>query len=195
MMCGETIQQKVLEISKTGKPPRILPCTLAVAHLKMRLEQGQIPGWKEADFDPVMFYDNVHPGDPGKYLLAMVWLAAFYGESPVGKVPPVLANISAEQAAALQRLAWDVVKNYPGCGLYEEGTAPCAKPEIVSDGKMVTLKSSTPEAWFRYTLDGTAPARTRGYIYCGAITAAPGVHVKAVAYKSGMADSEVGVQP
>lgn len=195
MQCGEVIQQKLLETTKSGKAPRILPCTLAVAHFKLRLEQQQIPGWSANDFDPAMFYDNVHPGDSGRYLLSMVWLAAFYGESPVGKVPPVLANISAEQAAALQRLAWDVVRNYPGCGLYEEGKVPCAKPEIVSDGKMIALKSSTPEAWFRYTLDGTAPARTHGYIYCGPIAASAGVHVKALAYKSGMADSEVTERP
>jgi hypothetical protein len=138
-----------------------------------------------------MFYDNVHPGEPGRYLLCMIWFASFYGESPVGKIPPVNASITAEQAGALQRLAWDVVKNYSDCGLYEEGTTPCGKPEFVSDGKTITLKSATPGAWFRYTFDGTTPTRTRGYVYCGVVSVQPGMTLKAVAYKSGMADSLV----
>ena len=65
---------------------------------------------------------------------------------------------------------------------------------LSSDGKIITLKSSTQGAWFRYTLDGTEPTRTRGYVYCGAISVQPGIQVKAIAYKSGMADSEVAAQ-
>jgi hypothetical protein len=193
-MCNETIQRKVCELYKGGKRPRILPCTLAVARLKNQLEQGLIPGFSARDFDPIMFYDNVHPGDPGRYLLCLTWFAAFYGESPVGKIPPVGMDISAAQADALQRLAWDVVQNYPDCGLYKEGTQPCAKPEFASDGTIVTLKSATPDAWFRYTLDGSAPTRTHGLVYCGHITMPSGASLKAIAYKSGMADSEVAVK-
>jgi hypothetical protein len=45
-----------------------------------------------------------------------------------------------------------VVKNYPDCGLYEEGTMPVAAPEFVPDegpvGKTqaLTLTSKTPGA-------------------------------------------------
>jgi hypothetical protein len=117
------------------------------------------------------------------------WYAALYRESPEGKLLPIGTNLTAEQACVLQRLAWDVIQNYPDCGLYEKGTEPCGKPEIASDGKIVTFKSATPGAWFRYTLDGTEPTRTNGYVYCGEISVQPGIAVKAVAYKSGMADS------
>jgi hypothetical protein len=89
-----------------------------------------------------------------------------------------------------------VVRNYPDCGLYEEGTTPVGAPEFtpgVTSGDVVpvTLSSATPGAWFRYTLDGTTPARERGYVYCGVISARPGMTLKAVAYRSGMADSPV----
>ena len=55
----------------------------------------------------------------------------------------------------------------------------------------MTLTSETPGAWFRYTLDGTPPTRTRGYVYCGVINVPAGTTLKAIAYKSGMADSAV----
>jgi hypothetical protein len=71
---------------------------------------------------------------------------------------------------------------------------PCAKPEFAIDGKVITLSSATPGAWFRYTLDGTVPTRTRGYVYCGAISVQPGIQLKAIAYKSGMADSVAATQ-
>jgi hypothetical protein len=190
----ETIEQKVWAADKQGKRARILPCTLAVGQLERLLGEGKIPGLTARDFDPMMYYDNVHPGDYGRYLLCLVWYAAFYGESPIGKIPPVNMNITPAQADALQHLAWDVVKNYPDCGLYEAGTQPCAKPGFASNGKIITLKSATPGAWFRYTLDGTTPTRTHGFVYCGAITSQPGIKLQAVAYKSGMADSEVSAQ-
>ena len=97
----------------------------------------------------------------------------------------------------MQHLAWEVIKNYPDCGLYEEGRTPAGKPEFapasatIKEVTPLTLSSSTPGAWFRYTLDGTAPTRTNGYVYCGAISVRPGMAVKALAYRSGSADSQV----
>ena len=80
---------------------------------------------------------------------------------------------------------------HPDCGLYQEGKEPCAKPELTQQGTQITLHSATSGSWFRYTLDGTEPTRTRGYVYCGVITNQPGIQVKAIAFKSGMADSAV----
>jgi hypothetical protein len=145
----------------------------------------------------LLFRDQVHPNANGGYLVNMTWFAAFYGESPVGRVLPVLTTLTAEQAALMQRLAWDVVKHYPDCGLYEPGTTPASAPEFspaptsIADVTPVTLASNTPGAWFRYTLDGTTPSRERGYVYCGVVSVRPGMTLKAVAYKSGMADSPV----
>jgi hypothetical protein len=175
----------------------VLPSVLAAGWLKPYLEQGKIPGLDGAAFDPMMFGDSVHPGPEGAYLIDLTWFAAFYRESPEGKVLPIGTNLNVRQAAALQKLAWDVVKNYPDCGLYEEGTEPAGRPSIATaapaaDGIVpVTLTSATPGAWFRYTLDGTEPTRTRGYVYCGKISVRPGMTLKAVAYKSGLADSAV----
>ena len=95
----------------------------------------------------------------------------------------------------MQKLAWDIVKNYPDCGLYEEGKEPVSAPEFVpgesAKSRTVTLTSKTPGAWFRYTLDGTEPTRTRGYVYCGVVSVPADATLKAIAFKSGMADSTV----
>ena len=193
---AEDVKTKVLETYPEGKKPRVLPTAIAVAWLKNRIDHGQISGISPDMYPFIMFRDNFHPGPIGVYLINLVWYAAFYGESPVGKVRPVNTELSPEQAAYLQHLAWDV-KNYPDCGLYEKGNAPVAKPHIsLAPGKIdgvsaLTLSSATEGAWFRYTLDGTEPTRTCGYIYCGVVSMRPGMTLKAVAYKSGMADSPV----
>lgn len=197
LMHIEDIQRKVLAGYKGAKRPRILPCTLAVTRLKNLLDEGKMPGWASSDWDTLMFYDNVHPGAPGRYLLCLAWFAAFYGQSPEGKVLPVGSDVTAEQAAAMQRLAWDVVQNYPDCGLYQEGSTPCGKPEFsaaretTGGMRRIRLSSTTPGAWFRYTLDGTTPTRTHGYVYCGLVSVGSGKTLKAIAYRSGMADSTI----
>ena len=97
----------------------------------------------------------------------------------------------------MQRLAWDVVENYPDCGLYESGTSAACPPEFspaataIANVRQVTASSKTPGAWFRYTLDGTEPTRVIGYVYCGVVSVRPGQTLMAVAYKCGLAGSPV----
>jgi hypothetical protein len=194
----EEVQHKLAAIDKNGKKlARVLPTNLAMGWMKNQIDRGEFPGVAAGAFYPFLFRDTIHPNPNGAYLVDLTWYAAFYGESPEGKVLPVGTDLTPEQATVMQQLAWDVIRNYPGCGLYEEGAAPVDKPEFshprepIKEVVRVTLKSSTPGAWFRYTLDGTEPTRTNGYVYCGAISVRPGMAVKAVAYKSGFADSPV----
>ena len=196
----EEVQHKIAETYRDGKPVRVLPVSLAMGWARNLIDHDRLPGIPpgQASFYATLFEDHVHVGAAGAYLVDMTWFAAFYRESPEGKVLPVGTSLTAQQAAVLQRLAWSVVKNYPDCGLYEEGSVPVGKPQFspaaekIEGVTPVTLRSDTPDAWFRYTLDGTEPTRTRGYVYCGVISARPGMTVKAIAYKSGMADSAVG---
>ena len=197
LLYNEELQLKVCETYKEGKRPRVLPSNIAMGWVRNLIDNGKFPGAAPGSFYPLLYSDGVHPNVKGGYLVDLTWYAAFYRESPVGKVLPVGTGLTPEQAALMQRLAWDVVKNYPDCGLYEEGTTPVGKPEFgpmpgaVKAVTPVTLTSTTPGAWFRYTLDGTTPTRTRGYVYCGVVSVRPGMTLKAVAYKSGMADSPV----
>ncbi len=197
----EELQHRLGEQLHEGKPAHIIPSALAMGWIKNMIDHGQFPGVKPGSFYPLLFNDQVHPASGpihnsanGAYLVDLTWYSAFYREAPEGKTQPIETTFTPEQARTIERLAWDVIKNYPDCGLYEEGKEPCGKPQFSSDGKVITLKSSTPGAWFRYTLDGTTPTRTRGYVYCGAISVQPGIQVQAIAYKSGMADSAVSSQ-
>lgn len=197
LLYGEDVQHTLKQAYHEGKPARIIPVALAMGQIHDKIEKGQFPGVAKEDFYPFLFSDAVHLNLEGSYLVDAVWYAALYRQSPEGKLLPARLQLTAKQAEAMQRLAWDVVQNYPDCGLYEEGSQPVGKPEFsvspaeIKEVTRMELKSSTPGAWFRYTLDGTEPTRTRGYIYCGTISVRPGMTVKAMAYHSGMADSGV----
>jgi hypothetical protein len=198
MLYGEDLKRKIEETYKGGKPIQVIPAALAMGWIHHMIENGEVPGIAKDQFYPKLFSDQVHTNADGSYLVDCTWFAALTGKSPEGTFLPVLTGLTSAQAQVMQRLAWDCVKNYPYSGYYEEGTTPCAKPEIsalpaggIQDKAPVSLTSATPGVWFRYTLDGTPPGRTNGYIYCGVITVRPGMTLKAIAYKSGMADSEV----
>lgn len=197
LLYNEDLQAKVVETYKEGKRPRVLPSCLAMGWIKNMIEHGKLPGAEKDSFYPLLFSDAVHPNVGGGYLVDLTWYAAFYRESPEGRILPTGTTLTPEQAQVMQKLAWDIVKNYPDCGLYEEGTTPVAAPEFLKEGEPVgkaqpqTLTSKTSGAWFRYTLDGTVPTRTRGYVYCGVVHVPEGATLKAIAHKSGMADSPV----
>ena len=104
----------------------------------------------------------------GSYLVEATWFAAMYGQSPEGKLLPLRLGLTADQAARNSAIGLERGKELPYCGLYEAGTEPAGVPQVFSaagkhpDVTPVTLNSSTPGAWFRYTLDGTEPTRHAG---------------------------------
>jgi len=55
----------------------------------------------------------------------------------------------------------------------------------------VTLSTLTAGATIRYTIDGTAPSKTVGRVYAGPITISVNTTINAIAYKTGLDDSEV----
>jgi hypothetical protein len=195
----EEVQHRLKQLDKEGKPARILPCSLALGLVRNLIDEGQLPGVPkgEVSFYRTFFADTVHVNLNGCYLVDLIWYAAFTGQSPEGKLLPIETTLTPAQAQVLQHLAWEIVKNYPDCGLYQEGTTPAATPQLsvpsgpIGQATPIHLSSATPGVFYRYTLDGTIPTRTRGYVYCGVITAQPGMTIKAMAYKSGLGDSGV----
>lgn len=55
----------------------------------------------------------------------------------------------------------------------------------------VTITCATSGATIKYTTDGTAPSATNGSVYSSAITVSASATIKAMAYKTGMTDSDV----
>lgn len=193
----EEVQHQLVAIDKVGKRARVLPTNLALGWIRNRIERGDFPDTKPGDFYPLLFRDGVNLNQNGAYLVNLTWYAAFYGESPENRMLPLATDLTPAQATAMQQLAWDVIRNYPNCGVFKAGPQPVAPPQFspsptpIKDVTPVALSSATPGAWFRYTLDGTSPTRTNGYVYCGVISVRPGMTVKVVAYQSGMADSSI----
>jgi hypothetical protein len=55
----------------------------------------------------------------------------------------------------------------------------------------VTLSTTTAGASIRYTTDGTTPTSSTGTLYAGPVPISATTTFRAIAYKSGMADSSV----
>ena len=60
-----------------------------------------------------------------------------------------------------------------------------------SGTQTVTIATATPGASIRYTTDGSAPSETVGTLYSAPVTVNTSTTIKAIAYKSGLADSAV----
>jgi fibronectin type 3 domain-containing protein len=59
----------------------------------------------------------------------------------------------------------------------------------------VTITSATSGATIRYTTDGTTPSQTNGTVYSAAVAISSSKVLKAIAYKTGMSDSNVTSSP
>ncbi|HQB60040.1 MAG TPA: SUMF1/EgtB/PvdO family nonheme iron enzyme [Spirochaetota bacterium] len=85
-------------------------------------------------------------------------------------------------------------------GLTGTGAEQVATPSFTPNGgtdltatQMVTIICATSGATIRYTTDGSALSQTVGNIYTDEISVDKTTTIKAIAYKTGMADSEIGI--
>ena len=121
----EELQHRLAAAYPEGKPAHIIPSALAMGWIKNRIDHGQFGDAAPGSFTPLLFSDQVHPAVNGAFLVDMTWYSVFYREPAEGHVLPFETTLTAEQALAAQRLAWDVIQNYPDCGFYQEGKEPC----------------------------------------------------------------------
>jgi hypothetical protein len=105
-----------VSLAATGRGDRMtyLPAGLALADL---VEQAAVSGWvagvssgNAAQTIDRLFTDSLHLSPLGEYYMALVSYASVYRRSPVGAWVP--SGVTAEQANALQNLAWQSVSNY-----------------------------------------------------------------------------------
>jgi len=82
-------------------------------------------------------------------------------------------------------------------GLYSVAN-PCATPAFSPAAgayptfpKSITITCATSGATMRWTTDGSSPSQTHGTVYSGPVSVAIGQTLKAIAYKTGLADSAI----
>ena len=103
-----------LTLQAAGRSDRIsvTPGGFALARLVEEALAGNVPGitGTERERLDAIFLDDVHMTPLGDYFIASVIYVSIFDESPVGGSAP--SQVTAAQAAYLQRLAWDIVGNY-----------------------------------------------------------------------------------
>ena len=90
-----------------------LPAGLALANLVEQATRGGVAGISGGSVRETMdrlFSDDVHMTRAGTYYMALVSYASVYRRSPVGAWAP--AEVTAQQARALQDVAWQSVANH-----------------------------------------------------------------------------------
>jgi hypothetical protein len=104
-----------LDLPTRGDGPRIrvLPGGSALADLTAALWDGKVPGvtaGSPGDRVRLLFVDNVHMSDAGRYFIALVHYAILFGSSPEGAVIPT--PLLPETGRYMQTLAWQYVVSY-----------------------------------------------------------------------------------
>jgi uncharacterized protein (DUF1800 family) len=92
------------------------------------------------------------------------------------------------------RIILDVTGYFADSALEATNVAPPAfnpPPGTFPGDQAVTLVTSTPGAQIHYTTDGSAPTSTHGTLYAGPFTLTATNTLRAIATKSGLADSSV----
>ncbi len=104
-----------LDLVARGNVPRVrvLPGASALAELAAALWDGNVPGL--AISSPggrvrLLFADDVHLSDVGRYYIALVHYAVLFGSSPEGAAIP--KSISQETGRYMQTLAWRFALSY-----------------------------------------------------------------------------------
>jgi len=104
-----------LDLPARGNVPRVrvLPGGGALAELAAALWEGKVPG--VAGNSPgkrvrLLFSDNVHMSDAGRYFIALVHYAVLFGRNPEGAAIP--ASLAPETGRFMQTLAWQYAASY-----------------------------------------------------------------------------------
>jgi hypothetical protein len=104
-----------LDLPARGNVPRVrvLPGGGALAELAAALWEGKVPG--VAGNSPgervrLLFADNVHMSDAGRYFIALVHYAVLFGRNPEGAAVPAI--LIPQTGRYMQTLAWQYAVSY-----------------------------------------------------------------------------------
>jgi hypothetical protein len=104
-----------LDLPARGNVPRVrvLPGGGALAELAAALWERKVPGVAGASPGErvrLLFSDNVHMSDAGRYFIALVHYAVLFGRNPEGAAVP--ASLAPETGRYMQTLAWQYAVSY-----------------------------------------------------------------------------------
>jgi hypothetical protein len=104
-----------LDLPARGDAPRVrvLPGGGALAELAAALWDGKVPGVAASAPGTrvrLLFSDNVHMSEIGRYFIALVHYGVLFGRSAEGAAIPT--PLSSETGRFMQRLAWQYVVSY-----------------------------------------------------------------------------------
>jgi hypothetical protein len=104
-----------LDLPARGTAPRVrvLPGAGALAELAAALWDGKVPavgGTSPGQRVRLLFVDNVHMSDAGRYFIALVHYAVLFGHNPEGATIP--ASLAPETGRYMQMLAWQYAVSY-----------------------------------------------------------------------------------
>lgn len=104
-----------LDLPARGNAPRVrvLPGAGALAELAAALWDGKVPG--VAGNNPgervrLLFSDNVHMSEAGRYFIALVHYSVLFGRNPEGAAIP--ASLAPEAGRYMQTMAWQYAVSY-----------------------------------------------------------------------------------
>jgi hypothetical protein len=103
------------DLPARGNVPRVrvLPGGGALAELTAALWEGKVPGVvrnSPGERVRLLFSDNVHMSDAGRYFIALVHYAVLFGRNPEGATIP--ASLAPETGRYMQTLAWQYAVSY-----------------------------------------------------------------------------------
>lgn len=118
----ERMQDHANERRPAGAPPvYLIPGHKMMARLYDDIAKGLVPGITSIN---QFFSDNIHTNELGAYAIAMIHYACIYNKSPLGLPVKLIPNAtaatlipSAELAAYLQNMVWEVVTSYDRTGI------------------------------------------------------------------------------
>lgn len=114
----EVVRSELVRLNPDAPEPYIVPAGLALLSLKHAIEAGQVPGID--DFFGAIFMDggaDIHLTGPGAYLVSLVFYACMFQANPAGLPDVTGGELTDEQRAIFQRLAWKTVTDYALSGV------------------------------------------------------------------------------
>lgn len=114
----EAVRSEVARLNPGAPAPYIIPAGLALLRLKKAIEAGLVPGVN--DFFGKLFQAggaDIHTTSAGAYFVSLVFYACMFQASPQGLVNESDGELTQEQAAVFQRVAWETVTGYALSGV------------------------------------------------------------------------------